>query len=272
MKLKADLHVHSCYSDGSQSFQEILGKAAGLGLTHISFCDHDCTLHTVEALKWSTGFDIKVIPGVEISAFDRVTGRKVHILGYDYSKNKAIEELCAPILKRRHANCLKQIEILGGLGYRILPEQVLPYAAGGTIYKQHILKYLHDSGQSSLLFGDVYAAVFKNGGPCDFDIQYVDAADAVRAIREDGGRAVLAHPGQQENFDLVAGLREAGLSGIEIHHPANTPRHRDEILELAKRYGLFCTGGSDFHGLYEAVPRLMATCLAPEDCELLIKD
>ena len=266
--MRGDLHVHSTYSDGSDDFRTILEKAADLGLTHLAFADHDCTLHTAEAIRLGQKNGVAVIPAVEISAVDLATGRKVHILGYDYQDADPIEALCAPILRRRHENCLRQIDILEEMGYEIRPDQAAAYTAGKTIYKQYILKHLFDTGQSPALFGDVYRTVFKNGGPCDFDIRYVEAEEAVRAVVASGGCAVLAHPGQQENFDLVPGLKAAGLSGIELNHPAHTEAHRELICRLAERYELFCTGGSDYHGEYEAESRPLGSCLAPEDCSM----
>lgn len=268
--MRADLHVHSVYSDGSMSFRDILSEAKRLRIGCLAFADHDCTARGKEAEALGQEYGIRVIPAVELSACDPSTGRKVHILGYGFKKTEPIEDVCGPVLKRRHENCLRQIEILRKMGYEIEPERVMKYAVGGTIYKQHILKYLFDSGQSRALFGEVYRTVFKNGGPCDFDIEYAEAIEAVRAVREAGGLPVLAHPGQQQNFDLVAELAAEGLAGIERNHPANTRRHRELISELAQSYGLFCTGGSDFHGEYEARPSGLGCCTAPEDCPLIV--
>lgn len=89
------------------------------------------------------------------------------------------------------------------------------------------------------------------------------------AIRADGGYAVLAHPGQQQNFGLVPALVDAGLAGLELWHPSNSEADRARIRELAARHGLFCTGGSDFHGAYEAGRDRLGAFLAPEDCPLI---
>ena len=72
------------------------------------------------------------------------------------------------------------------------------------------------------MFGTFYHETFKNGGYCDFDIEYLDAAAAVRVITEAGGLAVLAHPGQQQNLELVPELVGYGLKGIELEHRKNT--------------------------------------------------
>lgn len=262
--MKADLHIHSTVSDGSLTRDEILMLAKRKGLTHIAFSDHDCTDGFEKCVKLSESSGIKVIPAIEISAFDFQTGKKAHILGYCYKNPEPLKELCEPVLERRHKNCLKQIEILADMGYNINEQQVKKYA-GRTIYKQHILKYLYDLDQSEEIFGEIYKNIFKNGGSCDFDITYCGASDAVKAIKLAGGYAVLAHSGQQQNFEIVPELVKAGLDGLELNHPSNGKSDKEKILELAEKYGLFLTGGSDFHGKYEKEERSVGDYISPEN-------
>ncbi len=260
--MKADLHVHSTISDGSFSREEIVQMAIDKKLTHISFTDHDCT----------TGFDklsglsedLVIVPGVEISAFDFEKGKKVHVLGYDYKNPEPIDSLCTPLLRKRHENSLKQIEILADNGYQICEGDVLKYS-GEYIYKQHILKYLVDTNQADEMFGDVYKNIFKNGGVCHFDIRYIDACEAVKAIKQAGGYAVLAHCGQQKNYSSVKKLKLAGLDGIELFHPSNDDEALDRILTIAEDYELFCTGGSDFHGEYEKEHHQVGDWVSPKN-------
>jgi predicted metal-dependent phosphoesterase TrpH len=101
------------------------------------------------------------------------------------------------------------------------------------------------------MFGEFYKKTFKNNGICHFDISYVSAFDAVQAIKDAGGLAVLAHPGQQQNFHLIPGLKKHGLDGIELNHHSHSVLDKKTIREYASAYGLFMTGGSDFHGEYE---------------------
>ncbi len=254
-KIKADLHVHSNVSDCSLPRHEILELAKEVGITHLSFTEHDTTLKSDECQVLQEQYGIKLIKGIEISAFDFHTGKKAHILGYDYKSTHNIESLCKPILERRHANCIKQITILKELGYKIDVEDILPFTSEGIIYKQHILDFLLQTEQSEELFGKVYKEIFKNRGPCDFDITYVAAQEAVSAITKDGGIAVLAHPMQQNNLELVPNLAKEGLKGLEYNHASIKADENDrkKIAECARRYDLYLSGGSDFHGRYESV-------------------
>jgi predicted metal-dependent phosphoesterase TrpH len=84
----------------------------------------------------------------------------------------------------------------------------------------------------------------------------MNAEEAVRLIRNCGGMAVLAHPFQYDTMGFLPRLVELGLSGIEHKHPTQTPERQLAVEEAARRYGLFLTGGSDFHGLYSERPIL----------------
>ena len=245
--LKADLHIHSSISDGSNTICEIIENAIYKGLDVIAITDHDTLSHIAQIPKTN---EIKVIAGIEISAIDKRNISKAHILGYNIQSPELVENLTLPLLKKRHKNSLKQIEILNENGYSIYLQQ-LNNADGKYIYKQHIMEYLVRTGQVAEIFGDFYKSTFKNGGLCDFDIEYIDVYDAVKIIKLAGGKAVLAHCGQQQNFTLIPSLIELGLDGLEYNHSANSENDKKIIKEYANKYNLFLTGGSDYHGKYE---------------------
>lgn len=263
--MKADLHMHTTVSDGTLTAEDILKIAVEEGITHLAFTDHDTVKDCDKHVALAAAYGIFAVRGIELSAMDQETGKKVHILGYNYKTTDHLEAFGGATLKKREANCIRQIELLAANGYDITVEKIRTMA-DTCIYKQHILDYLVKTGQSEALFGRVYKEIFKNGGYCDFDIEYPDAADAVRAVCADGGFAVLAHPGQQQNFYIVKRLVDAGLSGIERMHPSNSAADMLEADRLCREYGLFQTGGSDFHGKYEATVRMPGTYPAPEGC------
>lgn len=244
---KADLHIHSTVSDGSLSVAEIVERAKNNGLDAIAITDHDTLAH---AALIAQNPPIKVLAGIEISAFDYETNVRVHVLGYNIQDAAAVESFTKPLLEARHANSLKQIAILNANGYPIDAEQ-LPKANGKYIYKQHIMDYLVSAGRVNEMFGEFYYHTFKNKGICDFDIEYLNPFEAVRVIKKAGGQAVLAHSGQQQNFHLIPKLVACGLDGLELNHHANSAKDQEIIREYAALYKLFLTGGSDFHGRYE---------------------
>ena len=270
----ADLHVHTTVSDCSMGVETIIREAKRIGLTHIAFTDHDTAEQAWEHKEMAEANGLKATVGVEMSAYDFENARKVHILGYAYKTTEHIEAIGAETLRKRHANCLRQMAILEELGYHVPPEEVAKLA-GRTIYKQHILDYLLRTGQSEMLFGDVYRRIFKNGGPCDFDIVYPRAEDCIRAIKADGGLAVLAHPGQMDNFSAIPRLIAAGLDGIEYNHHSHSEADKQKVADICAQAEtlegkkLFMTGGSDFHGRYEKTAAALGAYPAPESCQAL---
>ena len=245
--MKADLHIHSTVSDGSDTIEQIIDTAKKKGLDTIAITDHD-TLSHIAQIPADT--DIKVIGGVEISAVHRKTNTRAHILGYNIQKPDIITALTQPLLEERNINSEKQAEILFNIGFKIDIDK-LARADGKYLYKQHIMDWLVSTGQATEMFGDFYRKTFKNGGPCAFDIEYIDVFDAVKAVKEAGGLAVLAHPGQQQNFWLIPELVDCDLDGLELNHHTHSEKDRAIIRDHADMYTLFLTGGSDYHGKYE---------------------
>lgn len=247
---QADLHLHTRVSDGSEDITKILKMAKEAGLTHLAITNHDTTQMTEEYIEEAKKYGIHAIPGVEMSAYDTERGVRAHILGYNYKTVSHIEAIGKETLRKRTENGLKYIEVLKQTGYKVDKEEILKLCTT-AIYKQDILAYLVKTGQTNAIFGDVYDKEFKKGGPCSFDVDYPDAVVCVKAICADGGIPVLAHPGQQNNFDLLSKLVNAGLKGIEYNHPSHDEKLRKRVEQEAERFGLFMTGGSDFHGAYE---------------------
>lgn len=252
--MKADLHVHSTFSDGANTVEEILYMAKGRGLTHISFVDHDTVRGIPFALELGMSNGVTVIPGIEISAYDFTRNRKVHILGYmfdEYAVN--IQELCIPLLKRRHKNSIWQAQQLINNGYGLsLNKLDEGCKRSRVLYKQHIMAAMMDLPYTNPDYQKLYKSIFKNDGICTRDISYVDAIDAVKAIKADNGFAVLAHPGQMNSYDMIPELVEAGLDGIELNHLDHTEEDRKKIRFYATKYNLALSGGSDFHGRFGA--------------------
>jgi hypothetical protein len=248
--MRADLHLHSTLSDGSAAVGEIVLLARAAGLRAISVTDHDCIFGTDLLKETASRYGLIGVPGIEVSAYDFDRGRKVHVLGYGIEgPARPLEQLCAPLRERRHAMTIEFCGILAGLGYPVSADSVAKAAAGAPVlYKQHIMKALMEAGSTDSVYGSLYKSLFKGGGPCSTDIRYVDAREAVRAVRESYGIAVLAHPAQTDSFDLIPALIDAGLQGIEVRHPDHGPAEEARAREAAERYSLLVSGGSDWHG------------------------
>lgn len=250
--MKGDLHVHTDISDSSYNINETLRMAKENGVTHIGIVNHDTVKGLKEIIDLGNEIGIKVIPGIEISAYDNKNGRKVHLLGYDFDlRGENIRKICDPLLERRNSNSLWQIDTLLKNGYELDLDYINKISKNsGVIYKQHIMSALIKNHYTDSIYSDLYRELFKNAGICARDIEYIDVFDALNAIKKDGGIAVLAHPGQLNSYDIIPQLVANGLDGVEINHHSHSEEDVKRIRKIAKEYGLILTGGTDYHGEY----------------------
>jgi predicted metal-dependent phosphoesterase TrpH len=253
--VKADLHVHSVWSDGSLSVPKLVRFAKALGLGALSITDHDTMAGQGEALEEGKRQGIKIIPGVEVSALDGETGRKVHILGYLVEDAEGLTRACLPYLGDRGRANREAGKLIRAAGYPVEDEEFAAYAGkGGILYRQHLMHALADRGYTQSIYGPLYKALFGPGGLAAVKSAYMAVGEAVRLIKDCGGYPVLAHPFMYDSLALTPKLVEHGLTGIECWHHTQTPERERLVREMAALYGLFLTGGSDFHGLYSEKP------------------
>lgn len=247
--LKADLHTHTLRSDSSNSAIDTIELALRKGIDILSFVDHDTIPNVEMDIKLAKEYGITIISGIECEWVDYNTGQVAHILGYDLKDYSYIGQLCKSVLEERNENTLKQIKRLQDLGYDISVEEVRSVTSEPCLYSQNILYVLWKKGIINELFGEFYKKMFQKGGIAYKKVNYHRPEKLVEAIVKGGGHAVLAHPGQQNNFYLVEELVAVGLGGIELYHPSNNEMHRKLVKEYATKYNLFMTGGSDCHGI-----------------------
>ena len=256
--MKADLHIHSTISDGSDDIFKISELALSRGLDVIAITEHD-TLVNCDLINQV--HNLKIVIGAELSAEYKSKKTRAHLLAYKVKNTTLLNEYMQPLLDARNRNCEKQVNILIEQGFDIDLNK-LQRADNKYLYKQHIMDYLVKSRQVKEMFGDFYQNTFKNNGYCDFDIEYFDIFEAITAVKSTGGLAVLAHPGQQQNFWMIQELIDKGLDGIELNHPSHSKKDRKIINELASRFNLFLCGGSDYHGKFDVNPTTIGSCLS----------
>ena len=254
--MSADLHCHTKLSDGTMGIDDIIVLAKKSGVTTLAITDHDCFAGTVRAKIIGERYGITVIPAIELSCTDRKRGNKAHLLCYFPEKPERLEGLCKRnSLVRKNAG--KIMAIKAAQKYPITPELIVKCATGSTnIYKQHIMSALMESGYTTTIFGDLFNQLFKKDSPDNILVEgtYPSPEDTLEAIHDAGGIAVLAHPGFYDNFELLEELIPLGLDGVEVWHPENTPEQQELLKKIAKKNHLVTTGGSDFHGGYNAYP------------------
>ncbi|GAA0370270.1 PHP domain-containing protein [Bacillus horti] len=262
--MKMDLHCHTSFSDSSFSVEKVIEQAQKNGVTHLAITDHDTTAGIELAQKIGQAKGVEIIPGIEISGYDYKRERRAHILGlYITPGHEALTELCEPYVEARHNASYEIVTRLMDKGYKMTWEEVEELAAAGNgVYKQHIMHALIKQRYTNEIYGELYRKLFFKGsrnqepGLAHVKIPYIDAVKAIQAIRKAGGIPILAHPGQYLSFEALPEWVEEGLAGVEVWHPIHSVDDERQAEELANKYSLIKTGGSDCHGFYgdEDVP------------------
>ena len=277
-----DLHCHSVFSDGSCTVDELIAQARACGLARLAITDHDTLDQLAFVRERSRALGFPVLAGLEVSARDYHTGRNVHILAFGLEATPdgsgPLEQMVNHTLYQRTANTLWQAWVLQKRdaefsGRRVSLDDVVRTAgASKGVYKQHLMESLTHRHHNDPDYRFFYQCQLKGDSPANHDIVYPAAPDAVRAVREQGGVAVLAHPGQMNSWGAIPELVAAGLQGIETFHPDHGPVDEELAFEAAARHGLFVTGGSDFHGKYGAPASVGAAFVMPEEAGAAVEE
>ena len=250
--MTADLHIHSTYSDGSFSPEEIVKMASQRGIDVISIADHDTVDGIEPAQKAAEKHDIEVIPALEFSTFR--SKAEIHILGYyiDY-RNEQLNHIIKKIFNARDTRARKMIELLNGEGVEINYNQVKEIAGDDYIGRPHIARAMIEAGYIQEM-GDAFTEDYiGNGGKAYVSKYKLSPKEAIKIIKDADGIPVLAHPifinhGQPMTEEDIAELVESGLEGIEVFHSKHDEEAVEYYKEIARKMGLLITGGSDFHG------------------------
>ncbi len=254
--MKGDLHCHTKLSDGSLGIEDIIVQAKRTGIDFLSITDHDTLSSTSRATVLGERYGVHIIPGVELSAWDKTRNSKVHILCYSPQKPDRLEGLCLKSCAIRKSCANEMIDNVMKL-YPITAESVLKHSTGSkSIFKQHIMRALIDYGYATDFYGSLNDELFNHeNGTCLVEREYPDVNFVLDLIHSAKGVAIMAHPMQYDNLELLEELAEKGkLDGVEVYHYTASEEDMKKMLEIAEKYNLIITGGSDFHGLYNAEP------------------
>ena len=246
-----DLHVHSTFSDGTQTPTELVKEAVACGLRAFALTDHDSTKGIEEALEAARTYDLEVIPGIELST--ALNGKEIHILGhyinpYNESLSSHLERFVQLREERNHKIC----SLLREQGIDITYEKLRARFPDAIITKMHFVVYMLEQGDIKTI-QEGFNKYVGDGAPCYVPRERITPFEAIDLIREAGGLPTFAHPilchySENELDTLVGELKKAGLAGIESIYSTYAPADERLIRKLAAKYDLFITGGSDYHG------------------------
>ena len=246
-----DLHAHTTASDGSLAPAALVDLARQSGLKALAVTDHDTLDGLPEALARGEETALEIIPGVEISA--EFKPGTMHVLGYfiDYCSGPLAEKLKRLQQARRDRNP-QIVAKLNGLGMEITMDEIRAKSGGGQIGRPHFAKVLMDKGYVGSV-QEAFDRYLSKGGAAYVDKFRFTPVEAINLIHRAGGVAVLAHPFTLRLSDealesTLSEFKDEGLDGLEVYYSEHTPQMSHMFMELAEKYDLAPSGGSDFHG------------------------
>ncbi len=242
----ADLHIHTTFSDGSYTPQEIVRASVKQGVSAISIVDHDTVEGIDLTIDTAKNENIEVIPGRELST--DCDGLEVHILGYfiDYKNEHLLAKLDS-LRKIRIQRLYKILNKLSVMGINLDADSVFDIANKATVGRLHIAQAMLKQG----IVGSIPEAFQKYIGNkcpayvCGFGFSPLEA---IRLIKDITGIPVLAHPYSLKRDELIPQFVNYGLMGLEVYYPEHSQAMINFYLGLAREYNLLITGGSDYHG------------------------
>ncbi|GHU36764.1 phosphatase [Clostridia bacterium] len=247
----ADLHLHTTFSDGSDTPAEMFGLAAQSGVTVISITDHDSVAAYGTLPDEGSRYGIKLISGTEISVYSNK--KPIHILGYYINPfasilNELIVKMSAEATESTRIN-FNRVLSLGVFDYswnRVLDL----FPAQPRISGVRIVKALETDGIQipGMKLWDMFHKYFWPMNDDYVDVFTTTPANAIDAIKAAGGIPAIAHPGAIGDDRIVADLILSGLQGIEAYHPIHSEEETAKYISMAETNGMFITGGTDWHG------------------------
>ena len=291
-----DLHLHSYYSDGNESPERLVQRAAALGYTTVALTDHDGVDGVREFVKAGEKYGIKAVAGIEFSAvysmpnpFNPIGASRryyAHILGYGIDpKDKHIRKALEKIMDQRSERNERMRQWFGKQGIHMSQEELSAHSPSGYIGKMSFARLLVDRG----MYADVAEAVSDRRYLANPEFRAIrrdkiDAGKAIELIKGAGGLAFVAHPFQisydgyqmdspsafKANREMfISALAAEGLDGIECYYSDHIPAQSAEALDLAEYLHLLVSRGSDDHGEGMRPVKVMSAFASEPDPSLL---
>jgi len=247
-----DLHTHTVASDGTFTPEQLVAKAAEVGLRAVAVTDHD----TVEgvAIAQSAGIEkgVEVVSGIEFSVdFD---GGSMHLLGYGFDPTyPPLLEVTHTVNNARNIRNAQMVVKLQKLSYHIELEDVSKFSREGTMGRAHIARALIEKGYFKII-EEAFADLLNKDGAAYVDRYRLHIKEACDLLHRAGGIAVWAHPGVHGTAirslieDSLPGWVKDGLDGLESDYSQHKRGFANKLRKTARDNGLIYTGGSDFHG------------------------
>ena len=252
-----DFHMHSIYSDGVKSPEELLRHALDCNLSMMALTDHD-EIDGIKALRTAqeqldSTETIKIINGCEFSADYK--DKSIHILGYRFDEtNKELRDFIEYFKSKREERIDEIIRRCNNAGYFISKDELLKKFPKTQAYgRPHIGQLLIDGGYAKDI-NDVFKDILRKDSPCYVPKVKIEVPYIIDIIHKAGGLAVMAHPKLVTSDEYVVEMLAYDFDGMEVYHTKHNADDVKRYKSLAKEHNLFITGGSDYHGIPGKAP------------------
>lgn len=252
-----DFHMHSIYSDGVKSPEELLRHALECKLSMMALTDHD-EIDGIKALRAAQKQldpekTIKIINGCEFSADYKY--KSIHILGYRFDEtNQELKDFIQYFKAKREERIDEIIKRCNNAGYVISKDDLLKKFPKTQAYgRPHIGQLLIDGGYAKDI-NEVFKGILRKDSPCYVPKVKVEVPHIIDIIHKAGGLAVMAHPKLVTSDEYVVEMLAYDFDGMEVYHTKHNDDDVKRYKALAKKHNLFITGGSDYHGIPGKAP------------------
>ncbi len=247
-----DLHLHTFFSDGTYSPEELVAQAQRQELHVLALTDHDTVEGCVPTANACEAAGIEFITGTELTA--EQDGREIHLLGYsiDPLNPRFLTEI-AKFQAVRQNRIREMVQRLNEINVPLQAEEVFALANCRAPGRPHVARALVQAGLVGSL-DEAFERFLKKNRPAWVPKFKMSADDATELIHQSGGVAVMAHPGLNRSDEVIPRMVEGGLDGIECFHTKHSAATAEHYLQIAARFQLLVTGGSDCHGLSKGRP------------------
>jgi 3',5'-nucleoside bisphosphate phosphatase len=252
MEKFADLHLHTYFSDGNFTPEELAALGKTHGLAAMALTDHDTVEGSARMAAACAAEGIEFITGTELTA--EQDGVELHLLGYfmDVENEKLLSEV-GRFQAVRQNRIREMVTKLNALDVPLKAEAVFEIANCRSPGRPHVARALVKAGLCRNM-DEAFERFLKVGRPGWVPKCKISAGDAIRLVQQAGGVAVMAHPGLNKSDDVIPKMVEQGLDGIECFHTKHSAAAAKHYLKLAEDFHLLVTGGSDCHGTNKGRP------------------
>lgn len=286
MKNYIDLHMHSHYSDdGEFTPSQLVEMCYKKGIKIMAIADHNSVKAIQKAKVKAKELNMLYIPAVEIDCTYNTIN--LHVVGYgiDYQHNDFVV-LEENVLNQELASSMKKIELTKKLGFDIKKEDLDQLSDNGVYTGEMFAEVLLNKEEyqdNELLkpyrpkgergdnpYVNFYWDYYAQGKPCYTEIVYPSLKETIDLIHKHGGKAVLAHPGNnlKNNYDIFDEMVELGLDGVEAFSNYHSEEAVQYFYDKGQKYKMMVTCGSDFHGKTKPTIEL-GECRCPYDEEFI---